>query len=198
MKKLVVLLLVSLMATSAFAVVDPDDNMMGIYFDLEADTLSKDATANVPFMAYLMITNSTYPELSGFEASYRVETPAGMGGLFFRLAEDLQGGLNVSVGNTAVNGEYIVGWPSPRPATPAFVAVSWQLMLLGEFQADIYLGPTSAPSIDNGLPAIEIGGAIRSVGLSTGGAGIPVAVVNGMAPVAEEMESFGNVKALFR
>ena len=37
MKKLVVLLLASLVATSAFAVIDPDPNMMGVYFDRNAD-----------------------------------------------------------------------------------------------------------------------------------------------------------------
>ncbi len=37
MKTLVVLLMVSLMATSAFAVVDEDPDMIGVYFDANAD-----------------------------------------------------------------------------------------------------------------------------------------------------------------
>lgn len=49
MKKLVVLLLVSLMATSAFAVVDPDPDMIGVYFDATADNNCTTAAANVPF-----------------------------------------------------------------------------------------------------------------------------------------------------
>lgn len=203
MKKLVVLLMVSLMATSAFAVVDPDPNMIGVYFDMNADSISTPATMNVPFFAYVMLTNPTYAEISGFEAAYSVQVPLGFESLFFRLNEDLQGGLNVAVGNTATAGEYIVGWPAPRPTSPATVLVSWQLMLLSTFSADIFLGPTTAPSGDNpNLPALEVGGSIVNLGTSTGDPAIPVAVINpagpGDVPVAEEGASFGDVKALFR
>lgn len=198
MKKLVALLLISLMATSAFAVIDPDNNMMGIYFDETADMNAIEATPNVPFSAYIMVTNPTYPELSGFEVAYEVVVPAGMSGLYFRLAESIQGGINVGDSENPMSGEYIVGWPSPRPTTEAFVATAWTLMLLGDFTADLYLGPTAEPSVDNNLPALEIGGEIVSVGLSTGGPGNAVARINGTAPVAQEVSNFGNVKALFR
>lgn len=198
MKRLGMLLIVMLMASSAFAVIDPDPNMMGLYFDLNADTNSFAATVNVPFMAYLMLTNPTYADVSGFEAGYEVVVPAGMEGLYFRLNEDLQGGLNVAVGNTALLGEYVVGWPAPRTTSAATVLVAWQMMLIAPMQVEVFLGPSNSPSVDNGLPALEIGGSIVSLGLSTGGAEIPVARVNGAGPIAEEFSSFGGVKALFR
>jgi hypothetical protein len=196
MKKLVVLLMVSLMATSAFAVIDPDPTMMGLYFDMDANTNGYDATTNVPFFAYLMLTNSEYPEISGFECNYTVDAGA-MGGLFFRLAEDLQGGLNVGT-TSALEGNYVVGWPAPRAAGTTLVLVSWQVMLLGEFPVSIYLAPATIPSLDTGTPVLEIGGALAPAGYSTGGTEIPVATINDVAPVAEEIESFGGVKALFR
>ena len=44
MKKLVVLLLASLIATSAFAVIDPDPDMIGIYFDTNAEEIEDSYT----------------------------------------------------------------------------------------------------------------------------------------------------------
>jgi hypothetical protein len=200
MKKLVVLLMVSLMATSAFAVIDPDPNMMGIYFDLDANQLELDATANTPFMAHFMLTNSSYPEISGFECTYSFVTPAGFEGLVFNLGLNVYGGLNIGTAG-ATYGNLVVGYPSPRAATPALPLASVTMMLLGEFRVEGYLGAAEIPSLPGGLPVIEIGGDLRTVGLSTGGTDTPVCIINPTVddePVAEEVESFGGVKALFR
>ncbi len=71
MKKLVVILLVSMMAASAFAVTDPDPNMIGIYFDLNANDNCLTIGPSIPFNAYLILTNSTAPTISAYE----VENP---------------------------------------------------------------------------------------------------------------------------
>ncbi len=71
-------------------------------------------------------------------------------------------------------------------------------MLLSPMTVEIFLGPSNVQSIDDGLPAYEIGGSILPLGLSTSGANVPVAVVNGAGPVAVEEASFGSVKSLFR
>jgi hypothetical protein len=197
MKKLVVLLLVSLMATTAFAVIDPDPNMLGVYFDTTADMNCVAAGPSVPFFAYVTITNPTN-DVYGLECGYRLESSAGPG-MMFRLANQLPAGA-VDLGNSTnlMAGDYVVGLANPLPASGAVQFITWQFLLLAPQSVDIFLGPSTVQSIDDGLPAYEIGGSIRPLGLSTGGVNVPVASVNGDCPVAVEETSFGSVKSLFR
>ena len=92
MKKLVVLLMVSLMATSAFAVVDEDPDMLGVYFDANADFNEFAVAPSTPFFAYVMITNPSASEVHGLEFGYDVVPPAGSEGNIFRLANTLPAG----------------------------------------------------------------------------------------------------------
>ncbi len=200
MKKLLVLLVVSLMATSAFAVVDEDPNMLGVYFDLDADMNELAVGANTPFFAYVMLTHPTSDNVFGLEFGYDVVVPAGMEGLIFRLANNLPAGA-VDLGNSVsvFSGDYVAGLAAPLPGAPAVTFVTWQFMLLSPgLEVQIFLGPSNVQSIDDGLPAYEAGGTIEPLGLSTGGVSTPVAVVNGVGPVAVDNASFGSVKSLFR
>jgi hypothetical protein len=198
MKKLVVLLMVSLMATSAFAVIDPDPDMVGVYFEPAANTNGFAATVNVPFHAYVVLTRPT-SNVNGFEGSYRVVPQPGMEALMFRLGQALPAGaVDLGTSTNFLAGNFFYGLAAPITASEAVVLVDWTFMLLAAQTVEIFLGPSPTPSIPNGLPAYEAGGFIKSLGLSTGGVDIPVARVNGMGPVAIENESFGNVKALFR
>ena len=202
MKKLVVLLLVSLMAVSAFAGLDEDPDMLGCYFDVDANQNCIAAGVNVPFFAYFMITNVSADNVFGVEFGYDVGVPAGMDGMLFRLAEILpSGALNVGTASDKMQGDYIVGMASPIAGNGANVTVvTWQLMLLSVMPVDIFVGPSNPESIFDGLPAYEIGGTIASLGVSTGhpSLGIPAASINGDCPVAVENASFGSVKSLFR
>ncbi len=199
MKKLIVLLLVSLMATSAFAVVDEDPDMLGVYFDANADENSINPIVNVPFDAYVMITNPSAADVWGLEFGYDIVVPAGFEGLFFRLSNSLPAGsVDLGVSDDKLSGDYVAGLATPLPGNPATTFVTWQFMLLSPMTVEIFLGPSNVQSIDDGLPAYEIGGVILPLGLSTGGANVPVAVINGLGPVAVEEASFGSVKSLFR
>ena len=91
MKKLIVLLLTGLMATSAFAVIDPDNDMLGVYFDLNADSNCLDIGPSIPFFVYVMITNPTAPQVRGLEFGYSI-TNTGGPGTVFRLASILPPG----------------------------------------------------------------------------------------------------------
>ena len=199
MKKLVVLLMVSLMATSAFAVVDEDPDMLGVYFDLNADQNAINVGASTPFFAYVMITNPSSVEVHGLEFGYDVVPPAGLEGMMFRLLNSLPAGaVDLGTSTNLLSGDYVVGLAQPLIGEPATTFITWQFMLLTPMSVDIYLGPSSVQSIEDGLPAYEIGGTILPLGLSTGGVNTPVAVVNGVGPVAVEEASFGSVKSLFR
>ena len=198
MKKLVVLLLVSLMATSAFAVVDPDTDMIGVYFDLTADNNCTTASPSIPFFAYVTITNPTASGVYGLEVGYDIVSTGGTA-LMFRLANTLPAGA-VDLGNSTdlFHGDYVVGLANPLPGAPAVQFITWQFLLLAPQTVEIFLGPSFVQSIQDGLPAYEIGGSILPLGLSSGDAGAPVATINGTGPVAVEDASFGSVKSLFR
>ena len=203
MKKLVVLLLASLVATSAFAVIDPDDNMMGIYFDLAADNNCITSPASVPFFCYIILTNTTAPAIDAYELGLRVVTPAGMETMMFRLNSTIANGVvnGVDVGtNDVLGGDYIVGLAAPLPAQPALVLHSLQYMLLAVMPLEFYLGASSAPSIPGDFPVVQNaeGSILMQVGQSTGGPDVPVATVNGDCVVGVEEASFGSVKSLFR
>jgi hypothetical protein len=196
MKKLVVLLMVSLMAASAFATVDEDPDMLGVYFDLNANDNCGTFGPSVPFNVYFMITNVSAANVFGVEFGYEL---VGGTGLYFRLAEILPAGsLNVGTATNPAVGDYIVGFANPIPGSGAnATVVTWQLLLLAPTSIDIYLGSSFSESIPDGLPAMEIGGTIAPLGLSTG-IGNPAATINGDCVVATDDVSFGSVKSLFR
>jgi len=194
MKNLVVLLLVSLMATSAFATIDPDDNMIGVYFDETADLNSAEAAPYVAFNAYIIITNpvSATGTFAGVEYNWRVE-PAGPI-VNLTLMPD-----GVSFGSAP--GDVIMGLPAPIPATETITVASLSIILLNTDPTGIFLGPSTVPSLPGGLPVYEDGGNLISLGVSTGhpDLGLPAAVVNSTeVPVAIEETSFGSLKSLFR
>lgn len=199
MKKLIVLLLVSIMATSAFAVVDPDPDMMGIYFDMNADSnCLPSQPAQVPFFAYAVLTNPTVPGVEAFEFGYENVVPVGFETLVFQLATTLPtGAIDVGEG-TPLAGNIIAGLANPVPAAPATILVTWQYLLLGVFPVEMYMTASEPSSVPGGLPVIQAEGTLRTVGLSTGGPQNPVATINGGCVVAVENDTWGGVKSLYR
>lgn len=196
MKKLVVILLVSLMATSAFAVVDPDPNMIGVYFDVDANVNSAPQGVFALFDMYVILTNPTMPQIDAFEFKYDMVGPN-----VIKNTQTLPAGaLDVGAGGqTAASGSIIAGLATPLDCTPATILVSWTYYVLALDPLEIFIGASEPSSMPGGLPVIqEAGGDLMTVGTSTGGPGIPVAVVNGDAPVAVESNTWGGVKSLYR
>jgi hypothetical protein len=204
MKKLVVLLLASLIASSAFAVVDPDPNSCGIYFDLTADNNCLTTGPSIPFFAYLILTNTTAPAVSAYEVGYRNVVPAGMEGLLFRLASSIANGAvsGLDLGNSTniLEGDHIVGLAAPIITGPATVLHAWQYMLLSTFSMEMFIGSASQSSIPGTFPVIlnAANSTLFTAGQSTGGVDTPVATVNLPCVVGVEDASFGSVKSLFR
>jgi hypothetical protein len=199
MKKLVVLLLVSLMATSAFAVLDPDVNGVGMYFDTNADVNALEIGPGLQFQVYVMITNPEF-DVSGIEFGYNVITTPGSESSYFRLSEVFPAGaINIGQNANAFLGDYVIGLADPVPASPAVVMVTWTCMTLVPMAVEFYVTPSSIPSLPGDpVPAYEAGGFILPLQQSSGGPDAPVACVNSCTPVAVEGASFGSVKSLFR
>ena len=208
MKKLVVLLLASIVASSAFAVVDPDPNGIGIYFDLEANVLELDIAPSVPFNAYLILTNTTAPAVSAYEVGYLNVVPAGSEALVFRLASTIANGvvtgLDLGDSSDILAGDHIVGLAAPLVTSPATVLHAWQYMVLAPtVSIEMYIGAASQSSIPGTQPVVldADSSTLFQAAQSTGGADMPVAGVNtepGVIPVGVEEASFGSVKSLFR
>jgi hypothetical protein len=207
MKKLVVLLLASLIASSAFAVMDPDPNGIGIYFDLTADDNCKMVGASMPFNAYLILTNTDAPTVSAYEVGYLNVVPAGMESLLFRLssliANGVVSGLDLGNSSNILDGDHIVGLAAPLVSGPATVLHAWQYMLLSPtVTMEMFISSASQSSIEGIYPVIlnaETSTLFQAYH-STGIAGdMPVATVN-LEPcvVGVENASFGSVKSLFR
>ena len=70
MKTLLVLVLSCFLASSVFAVIDPDPDMLGVYFDVTANENCMFVEANVPFFAYLILTNTTAPAINAYEFGF--------------------------------------------------------------------------------------------------------------------------------
>ncbi len=224
MKKLVVLLLACLVASSAFAQIDPDPNSIGIYADLEAYVPGILPTPNVPFNLYLILTNTDAPSISAYEVGYEnvVEVPVGSPGLVFRLgssiANGVVSGLDLGDSSDILAGDHIVGLASPLVAGTATVLHSWQYMFTtDDIVMKMFISNASQSSLPGIFPVIlnaetsTLFNAYPMAGVADGGPRDQTtnAVINVNEPdpdnpdspnfpTATEELSFGSLKSLFR
>ncbi len=203
MRRLLILfILAAFSVPQASAVIDPDPNGIGVYFDLAADQNQTWAPANVPFFAFVILTNPTGDEIQGFEFAYHISVPPGMEALLLRLQMGWppQVLLDLTLPIYDTFSDEIVGVTStPIPASSAVILLTWQFLLLAPpMEAQFYLGPTCGEISSNGrLTFVSETGPV-AMNLSTGGPDIPVAIINGDAVVPIASSSFGSLKALYR
>ena len=211
MKKLVVLLLVSLVATSAMAQIDPDPNSIGIYFDDGAMENCTTAVPFVPFMAYYCLTNTTVGQVGFYEFGY--ENIATGPEFSFAFQQDFPAnGLDESIvgatfdigSGNAYLGDHIVAMGLGFPGVPVTILHSKELILYQAQSVDMYLFESTQTSVPGRLPVVlDISldpSEFFTCNQSTGGWEFPVAQINppGDCVVALEAASFGSVKSLFR
>lgn len=201
MKTLFTVLLMIFLAGSAGAVVDPDPNSLGVYFDLNADINYLDVASDIEFWAYVTLTNPTWDHVKAFEFGYELVVPAGMEGMIFRLADTLPPtAVTVGPSPDVLQGEYIIGMGIPYPTSEATILVEWKFLTIAPMPIEFHLGPSSVPSVPDGLPAIQnADNEIIPVGISSGDVNLPVAEVNtGHQPVGVENATWGGLKSLYR
>lgn len=187
-------------------------NQLGIYTDQAGipDSANTVATVNVPFNAYLVLTNpwnhsfgpiggeveQAITAVDGFEV--RLDFPESAS--WFMLSENFPANeINVGQGN-----DYVVGFATSVPVTDnAVVLVTWQFMVLAASEFNTYMNLTTFPSVAGTLAIVDADDTdqpsnLVSVYPSTNDFDTPVFSVNGTAAVATENESWGGVKALFK
>lgn len=193
MKKLVVLLMVSLIASSAFAVVDPDPDMVGMYFDPMADTYCFTAAPYATVIAYMILTNPTMDAIGGFELGYHFTGAAMVLSTTFTNPQAL---------NVGGPDNMIVGFGSPQVCSEATVLATLSVLYMDTTMGPVYfyLTGTEPSSIDPTLPTLLMtDDSLVTAGLSTlpGTAG---ATINGICGdiVDTEDASWDGVKSLYR
>ncbi len=192
MKKLIVLLMVMVMATSAFAIVDPDDDMMGLYFDMNAD--NPEVMGALPYstnVMYLVITNPSFDALYGFEAGYTMEGPGQVLSTVFANPQ----ALNVG---TADN--MIVGYGSPSVTTPVTLLATISVLYMSSTNEAVSftLHGTNPSSVDPMYPVVLLANGIES-GYGLSAADGPAAGINLVeSVVATDEVTFGGIKSLYR
>jgi len=194
MKKLVALLIVSLMATAAFAVHDDGTDSFGIYFNATNDNnCLAGAGLYQPFPVFLVLMNPA-SATNGFECTV---TPSGSA-TNFALSTTLAGTGALDV-DASANG-FAVGAAANYPvAAGGCTLVTWSYMLTGPGDLSFKIGPATVPSLSGGLPVVTGDGVLRRCGVASGSVLLPVATVNNAnCVVANETSTFGNVKSLFR
>lgn len=169
-----------LLPVSLKAVIDPNTNRMGIYFDTNADSNCLIIPVNVPFLVFVMITNPSADEIHGVEFGYEIVVPEGYEDNIFRLANNLPSGA-VDLGNSEnpLLGDYRYSLDSPLPSSVVVTAISWQFMLLAPMPVDLFLKPANPESIPDGLPSYDNGTCHQRLDLSLGSDIVPAATVNG-------------------
>lgn len=207
MKYLLLISFVLLFPPLALATVDPDPDQIGVYFDLEAETTCVATIQNVPFDAYIIITNPT-SEVSAFAFSLCLDVQPGMEGLIFRLSHGWPIGCGIDINPVIYDGcedGFIRGCSEPLPAGPGGVVVlTEQYMLLADMLVEFRLGPTYAYDSTGAVvetPPHYAGpdGEIIPLGISSGDPALPVAQINGDCSVVPvENATFGRVKGLYR
>jgi hypothetical protein len=193
----VAILFLTSLAPDTLAVIDPEPDTIGIYFDQNADSGGSFVGANIPFTAYVILTNPTEFEIWGFEFGYEIIT-SGDPSAFFRLSTELPA-QSIDLGDSSeiLSGDYVVGMAIPLPSTAAVTLVQWTFLMTTNMFVSLEMTPSRIPSLPGDLPAYEVGGTIVPLRIG-GGCFNGVAQVNESCPLASETQSFGNVKALYR
>lgn len=191
MKKLVVLLMALLVASSAFAIVDPDADMMGLYFDMDADVVCvSDVGPYTPVEMYLVLTNPSFDAVYGYEAGFDVIG----NGIVTAVVFDNPQALNVGSQTNQ-----IVGFGAPSMTSPVTLLATITVIYSGAGEGTLFtLHGTEPSSLDPAFPVVLLdGGELMSYGLSA--ADGFVAQINGdCAIVATDNVSFDGIKSLYR
>jgi len=190
-------LVLVLSATSVFAQVDPDPNGIGIYFDQGATVNSTVIAEGTDVVnAYLVLTN---PSLEGnldywycYVSTYLDDPNQGAS-----IAGHPVNGTNIIVSNMPGSSSWgfrVFPYSEP-PLEATFTTVLAELeILIFDFNSPIYLYVRGSGD----EVVYSVGTESASMNPSSGSWDLPVAVINGEAPVATESQSWGQLKSLYR
>ena len=197
MKKLVVLVLVSLMVASvASAVVDPDTNSMGMYFDVNADVFEFASAAFVMVPVNVIVTNPDFDAIFGYEFGYEIV------GNHMVSGTTLMGTGPIDVGGGP--GNHIVGLASPLATSEATIITTLQIFVMDALPIHFTLfGAIPNSVVGSNTPAVLLANdVILATGVSAWdeamGEPVVCAMINDTGVVATDKASWDGVKSMYR
>jgi hypothetical protein len=191
MKKLALVLALTLVAFAGSAFAQWDDNNVGLYIDQAATTNCVTVGANSPFYTYLVFTRMTSPDIASWEIQLDYENVLNLGVTIYPAG-----------GNILVEprpGELMVGLGTPQPVVGGnYLAARIRLMVENTAPAGVtpngvffHLLPTQVPAYINGAGTQFAMQSITALHA-------PFLIINDGCVVANETTTFGGVKSLFR
>lgn len=188
---MILLSLLALAAGPAPAVVDPDPDCVGLYFDPDADLNCVSAVPYSTIKGYLVLTHPTMDAICGYEVG------CDFTGQAMVLSLTFPSGV-IPIEHFFDN--LIMTFGQPLACTEATVLVTASILYM-----DTTLGPlefflhgTTPSSLDPALPSLLLPDlSIVSTGLSTP-PGTACAVINGECVVADEAVTWDGIKSLYR
>jgi len=186
-----------MLASGTFAQVDPDPNGIGIYFDPGATEVSilVPETAEIVYLsAYLILTNPAFEgELNHWAAyvsTYTDNSTTVQASIWGSPIEGHNVKMNMP-GSSHWGFEVLLGDSPPYLASEITVLAELEILV------HTFTEPINLYVWEGAFYSVEDSGAVNA-NPSSGDWDLPVATINGLAPVAVESDSWGGVKALFR
>jgi hypothetical protein len=191
MKKLVLVLALTLVAFAGSAFAQWDDNNVGLYTSQAATTNCVTVGPDSPFYTYLVFTHLTSLAVSAWEIQLSYENVLNLGVVIYPVG-----------GNLLVEprpGELMVGLGTPQPVVGGnYVAARIRLMVENTAPAGVtpngvfsHLLPAKVPAYIDG-----VGGEFALQSIT--GIGEQFMLINNGCVVGNETTTFGEVKSLFR
>ncbi len=192
MKTTIIALGLCLLAGNAWAIADPTPDLIGLYFDMEADVYCLETVLPyAPFSMYAVVSNPSVTEMMGFE--FGLETP---GDLWL-----LQVATTCNSFWDPIEGiPYVVGCGSPVSLGPTTMLVRFDFLLVTPVPEPVYFYLTGAeiPSLPGGEPCLWLpGGECLPLQIRGGPEG-PTAMFNTDCVVDTSPRAFDAVKAAYR
>jgi len=147
-KYLIPLLIAGLLTNPASAVIDENENVIGLYFDTDADNDCLDtvgALSQVP--CYIILTNPTFSDLYGFEIGFDY------GGELLHIGTTLASSEAIDVGS---DGNMIVGFGSPTSTQTATLLATLDMMYIdmSNTPTTLALRGSDPSSLDPAFPTV--------------------------------------------
>lgn len=189
MKKLALVLTLTILALAGSAMAQEWADNVGVYFDATGAQNCGTAAAFTPFPGYLVFTHVGSPDVNAWELK-----------LLFNNVMQLNFAPRGSAVDAAmVEGEHLVGLASPLPVVGGTVCVAdLTLMVMNSSPAGISLDGVFFHSLPTRIPAYQGSDEqlreLRPVSLP----GYPVMSINNGCAVGTETSTFGSLKSLYR
>ncbi|MBK6735816.1 MAG: hypothetical protein IPG61_17400 [bacterium] len=159
----------------AHATLDVNPDILGVYFDTAGYIAYTNVPAFTPFTAYLIL-DAPFGPVDGYECTVtHVGVPS------YVLAMDL--GVDAVDADPSPDG-FAVTAATPYPVVGGVVVLaSLQYLLFASGSLDFYVGPGTTQTLPGDLPIVFGNGVPRQCNVSSCDVEVPVASVNGFAPI---------------